>query len=208
MAFAGWLGLCVYVSGLLDGTRAYAAVLSGYTVALVAIQQTDTPQNVFETGMARGTAIAVGIVAIAVVNDLLAAPDNYLQLASRLSALHRRVRDYAKVVLWDEVPDAADAAGLLRDISALNPELVSLATELAIGSIRSVAARNTALELIAELHAARVLQALPVTADPACRNLVASALDRSAGIPSPVSAATWNDDASSFAPSSRRWLVP
>lgn len=37
-AFAGWMGLCVvYAAGLTDGNRAYAAVLSGYTVALVAI---------------------------------------------------------------------------------------------------------------------------------------------------------------------------
>jgi uncharacterized membrane protein YccC len=58
-AFAGWIGLCVYAAGLLDGNRAYAAVLSGYTVAFVAIQQMDTPGHVFETGMARGAGIAV-----------------------------------------------------------------------------------------------------------------------------------------------------
>src|SRR6201997_5221435 len=63
-AFAGWIGLCVYAAGLLDGNRAYyAAVLSGYTVAFVAIQQIDTPEHVFETGMARGATIAVGIAA-------------------------------------------------------------------------------------------------------------------------------------------------
>src|SRR5215467_13332054 len=49
-AFAGWVGLCVYAAGLLDGNRAYAAVLSGYTVAIVAIQQIDTPARTFETG--------------------------------------------------------------------------------------------------------------------------------------------------------------
>src|SRR5262245_39220286 len=69
-AFALWLGLCVYAAGLLDGSRAYAAVLSGYTVAIVAIQQFDAPGHVFESGMARGAAIAIGITAIAMVNDL------------------------------------------------------------------------------------------------------------------------------------------
>src|SRR5262245_20725512 len=72
-AFAGWIGLSVYAARLLDGNRAYAAVLSGYTVAIVAIQQIDTPARTFETGMARGGAIAVGIGAIALVNALLAA---------------------------------------------------------------------------------------------------------------------------------------
>ena len=68
-AFALWVGLCVYAAGLLDGNRAYAAVLSGYSVALIAIQQLDAPDHVFESGMARGAAIAVGVAAIAVVND-------------------------------------------------------------------------------------------------------------------------------------------
>src|SRR5215467_8860863 len=90
-AFAAWVGLCVYAAGLLDGNRAYGAVLSGYSVALIAIQQLDTPDHVFESGMARGAAIAIGIAAIALVNDVLAAPDMHPQLTSRLAALHRRV---------------------------------------------------------------------------------------------------------------------
>ena len=31
-AFAVWIGICVFAANLLDGYRAYAAVLSGYTV--------------------------------------------------------------------------------------------------------------------------------------------------------------------------------
>ena len=110
----------------MDGNRAYAAVLSGYTVALIAIQQLDTPQHVFESGVARGAAIAVGIAAVAFVNDLLAAPDSFPRLASQLAALHARVRDYAKPVPRDEATDAATAAGLLRDIAALRPEIDKL----------------------------------------------------------------------------------
>jgi uncharacterized membrane protein YccC len=83
-AFAAWIGLCVYVAGLLDGNRAYAAVLSGYTVAFVAIQEIDMPEHAFETGMARGAGIAVGIAAIALVNDLLAAPASFPLLSARL----------------------------------------------------------------------------------------------------------------------------
>src|SRR5215813_11012473 len=57
-----WLGLCVFAAKLLDGYRAYAAVLAGYTVGIIATQQIDNPQHVFEVGMERGAAIAVGIV--------------------------------------------------------------------------------------------------------------------------------------------------
>jgi uncharacterized membrane protein YccC len=90
--FAAWVGLCVCAAGLLDGNHAYAAVLSGYTVALIAIQQLDAPEHVFESGMARGAAIAVGVAAIAVVNDLLAAPDSFPQLASQLAGAAVRHR--------------------------------------------------------------------------------------------------------------------
>jgi len=50
IGFAAWLGLCVYVGGLLDGNRAYSGILSGYTVALVAVTQIDSPQNIFLGG--------------------------------------------------------------------------------------------------------------------------------------------------------------
>ena len=175
-AFAGWIGLCVFAAELMDGNRAYAAVLSGYTLALIAIQQLDTPQHVFESSVARGAAIAVGIAAVAFVNDLLAAPDSFPRLASQLAALHRRVRDYAKPVPRDKATYAATAAGLLRDIAALRPEITSLATELASGSIRSAAARSTAVALVAAVHAARVLNAVFAATNPAMGDTSAATL--------------------------------
>jgi len=178
VAFAGWIGLCVYAAGLLDGNRAYAAVLSGYSVGLIAIQQIDAPGQVFRSGMERGAAIAVGIAAIALVNDLLAAPDNYPQLASRLAALHLRIGQYAKPLLRDAEPDLTTAAGLLGDIAALRPEIASLAMESASGAIRSAAARSTAVALVAQVHAARVLSAVVASTAPTLRTRIAVALDR------------------------------
>src|SRR5260221_9897204 len=90
-AFAAWLGICVYAVGLLDGIRAYAAALSGYTLAFIAVQQIDNPQHVFESAMARGAAITVGILAITIVDDLLAAPDQHPRLAAQLESLRLRV---------------------------------------------------------------------------------------------------------------------
>jgi len=182
-AFAGWIGLCVFAAGLMDGNRAYAAVLSGYTVALIAIQQLDTPQHVFESSVARGAAIAVGITAVALVNDLLAAPDSFPQLASQLAALHARVRDYAKPVPSDEATDTATAAGLLRDIAALRPEIASLATESASGSIRSAAARSAAVALVAAVHAARALKAVVTATNPAMGDMSAATLESRALAP-------------------------
>src|SRR3981189_89087 len=60
IGFAGWLGLCVCGGGVLDANRAYGAILSGYTVAQVAVTQIDAPQNIFLSGINRGAAIVVG----------------------------------------------------------------------------------------------------------------------------------------------------
>ncbi|HTE81403.1 MAG TPA: FUSC family protein [Reyranella sp.] len=162
LAFAVWVGMCVYAAYVSDGNRAYAAVLSGYTVAIVAIQEIDAPQHLFETGIARGAAITVGIAVIAVVNDLLAAPDRHVGLASQLANLHRRVRDFARTVTRGEPADPMSTAGLLREITALRSEMLSLVTESASGSNRSAAARDAAVALVAEVHAARALSARDV----------------------------------------------
>src|SRR5882757_11137749 len=81
IGFAAWLGLCVYVGGLLDGNRAYSGILSGYTVALVAVTQIDSPQNIFSAGVNRGAAIVVGIAALALISDVFAAPNVHTGLS-------------------------------------------------------------------------------------------------------------------------------
>ncbi len=178
LAFAAWVGVCVYVAALSDGFRAYGAVLSGYTVALVAIQMIDTPGQVFDFGMQRGAAIALGIATIAVVNDLLVAPDRHLELAAQLAALHRRVRDHAKAVIRGEATDPPATAGLLRETAALRSEITSLVTESSSGPTKSAAARKTAVALVAQIHALRVVQALPVDVDLAARDWALSELRR------------------------------
>src|SRR5258707_13545197 len=92
IGFAGWLGLCGYVGGLLDGNRAYSAVLSGYTVALVAVTQIDSPQNIFSAGINRGAAIMVGIAALALISDLFAAPNVHTRLSDELISAHPRLQ--------------------------------------------------------------------------------------------------------------------
>jgi uncharacterized membrane protein YccC len=154
-AFAVWLGVCVFAAKLLDGYRAYAAVLSGYTVALIATQQIDTPQHVFESGMARGAAIVVGILSMAVVNTLMSAPDRQPRLVMQLVAIHRRVREYASAAFRGEPGNSTTFLTLLREIVALRPEIASVALESSSGPVRSAAARSVIVGLIAELQAAR-----------------------------------------------------
>jgi uncharacterized membrane protein YccC len=172
IAFAAWLGLCVYLSGLLDGNRAYAAVLSGYTVAFLAVQQMDDPAHVFESSMARGAAIVIGIVSVTIINDVLSAPDRHPGLAAQLADIHRRIRDCAKAAILGGAVRPVRSAALTAEIVALHPEIASLAVESSNGPARRAAAQNAAAALLAELHAVRAFSVLPLIPDGPSRDAI------------------------------------
>src|ERR1700730_993507 len=92
IGFAGWLG-------------AYSAVLCGYTVALVAVTQIDSPQNIFSAGINRGAAILVGIAAVTLISELFAAPNVHTGLSGKLTSVHRRIRAFALAILRGESAD-------------------------------------------------------------------------------------------------------
>src|SRR5713101_4424321 len=176
IGFAGWLGLCVYVGGLLDGNRAYSAVLSGYTVALVAMTQIDSPQNIFSAGINRGAAIVVGIAALALISELFAAPNVHPGLSGKLAAAHQRVRAFAFAILRGESADPIQSANLLREITALRPDITALVAESSGGGARAAAARSAAVALVAEVSAAGALASLPANTLPSLRRAFGEAL--------------------------------
>ncbi len=178
LAFAAWVGLCVYVAALSDGNRAYGAVLSGYTVAIVAIQQIDTPGDVFDFGVQRGAAVALEIAAIAVVNDLLVAPDRHLELAAQLAAIHRRVREQAKAVIRGEATDPSSTAALLRQTAALRSDIRSSRDGVEQRLSRRAAARSTAVALVAQIHAVRIVKSLSIDVDLTARDWALGELRR------------------------------
>src|SRR3979490_1839860 len=163
IGFAGWLGLCVYVGGPFDGNTAYSAVLSGYTVALVAVTQIDSPQNIFSVGINRGAAILVGIAALTLISEPVPARNVHTGLAGKLGAAHRRVRDFALAILRGESADPIQSANLLREITALHPDITALVAESSSGWAGAAAARSAAVALVAEVSAAGALAWLPAT---------------------------------------------
>src|SRR5712671_4577991 len=176
IGFAGWLGLCVYAGGLLDGNRAYSAVLSGYTVALVAMTQIDSPQNIFSAGINRGAAIVVGIAALALISDVFAAPNVHTGLSGKLMAAHRRVRTFALAILRGESANPIQSANLLREITTLRPDITALVVESSGGGARAAAARSAAVALVAEVSAAGALASLPANTLPSLRRALGEAL--------------------------------
>jgi uncharacterized membrane protein YccC len=181
IGFASWLGLCVYAGGLLDGNRAYSAVLSGYTVALVAVTQIDSPQNIFSAGINRGAAIVVGIAAVALVSELFAAPNVHTGLSGKVIAAHQRVRAFALAILRGERADPIQSAALLHEITALHPDITALAAESSGGGARGAAARSAAVALVAEVSAAGALASLPAATLPSLRRTLADALGDESG---------------------------
>jgi uncharacterized membrane protein YccC len=176
LAFAGWLGLCVYVGGFLDGNRAYGAALAGYTAALVAVTQIDSPGSIFDAGVNRGAAIMVGIAALALISDGFAAPNLHTDLSGKLAAAQWRVRALARAILRGESADPIQSANLLREITALRPDITALAAESSDGSARGAAARSAAVALVAEVSAATALASLPAAALSSLRSTLADAL--------------------------------
>ena len=138
IVFAAWLGLCVYVGGLLEDSRAYGAVLSGYTVALVAVVQIDSPQNIVLAGFNRGAAIVVGVAALALISDVFGAPNLDASLPAKLTTTHRRIIAVALAILGGKSADPIQSANLLREITALRPDISALAVEFGswIGATR------------------------------------------------------------------------
>jgi hypothetical protein len=160
----------------LDGNRAYGAVLSGYTVAVVAVTQIDSPQNIFLAGVNRGAAIVVGVAALALVSDFFAAPNVHTGLAGKLTAAHRRVHAFALAILRGESPEPIQSANLLREITALHPDITALAAESSDGWARGAAARSAAVALVAEVNAANALASLPATTSPSLRKALGEAV--------------------------------
>jgi uncharacterized membrane protein YccC len=181
IAYASWLGLCVYAGGLLDGNRAAGAVLAGFTVAFVAVIQLDSPQNIFLAGVDRGAVIAVGIVALAVVNDMFLAPNLHTVLSGKIAAVHQRVRAFVLAILRGESTDPIQSANLLREITALHPDISALVIESNAGWARGAAARTAAVALVAEVRAAVAVALLPSTTSPSLRSALARALGNAHG---------------------------
>jgi uncharacterized membrane protein YccC len=176
LGFAGWLGLCVYVGGLLEGNRAYGAVLVGYTVANVAVVKIDSPQDIFLAGVNRGAAIVVGIAAIALINDLFAAPNTYTSLIGKIGKAHQRVRDFTLAILRGGSAHPIQLANLLREITALHPDITTLAVESSGGGVKAEVAACAAVALVAEVRAASALASFPVDTVPSLRGALGQAL--------------------------------
>ncbi|WP_095154954.1 FUSC family protein [Pseudomonas sp. Irchel 3E13] len=71
ICLALWLGLCTACSTLLRSAWAYAFVLAGYTVAIIALPAVNHPLLIFDQAVARCTEISLGIICATLSSALL-----------------------------------------------------------------------------------------------------------------------------------------
>src|SRR6266853_2022859 len=159
-AFILWMCVCVFVASYFRGFRAYAAVLSGYTVGIITVVNIDTPQKVFTTMTDRVAAITIGILCVTLINDLFGSPPVWLGLERRITQVWHDVRDYARDVL-DGAKDGAERAGmLLAAVAGLRDEVDIVAHDMADGRHRAGGARSAMLALVEIVQQVRLLSLL------------------------------------------------
>jgi uncharacterized membrane protein YccC len=159
-AFICWISICVFVASYLRGYQAYAAVLSGYTVAIIALVNIDTPQNVFTTMTDRMAAIAIGILCVTLINDVFGSPPVWRGLNRRMNDIWSDVRGYAREVLSGNEEKPEPAAALLAQISGLRDQVDIVAHDMADGRRRAAGARSAMLALVEIVQQVRLLRLL------------------------------------------------
>ncbi len=159
-AFVCWICICAFVASYFRGYQAYAAVLSGYTVAIIALVNIDTPQNVFTTMTDRMAAITIGILCVTLINDVFGSPPVWRGLDGRINDIWRDVRSYARDVLSGNQENPERTGALLAQISGLRDQVDIVANDMADGRHRAAGARSAMLALVEIVQQVRLLRLL------------------------------------------------
>ena len=187
LAFALWLAGCTFVAALLRDFRSYGAVLSGYTVGIIAVSGIDAPAGALSATLNRVAAILIGIAAVAVVNLLLARPAAFEALVTELRGHLAAVTALALVTLERRAtPGEWTSVSMGTPILALQTQATYAASELAGGRARRDGAMAAIAGLLGMISACRALAAMPE--DPQSDTLLSQAAAALRGDPAPLAA--------------------
>jgi uncharacterized membrane protein YccC len=165
LAFAGWLGLCVYVS-LLDRTpRSYMFVLAGYSACLIGLPSLDTPGAIFTIATLRVQEIFLGILCGSLIHGIVFPSSVTDLLLSRVDAILRDAVRWSRDSIGAQGGPELDTERrrLAQDVTELHQMSVHLPFETARTAprLRTVRALQDQLSILLPLAAAledRVLQ--------------------------------------------------
>ncbi|MGJ5099487.1 FUSC family protein [Bradyrhizobium sp. HKCCYLRH2057] len=86
-----WIGVCAFAGNLVRGYASYAAMLSGYSAAMVALLDSAHPEHVLALGADRVLTVSVGILAALLIGLLFAAPGDDISLLEKARLLSGRL---------------------------------------------------------------------------------------------------------------------
>jgi uncharacterized membrane protein YccC len=157
LSFALWLGLCTFLASLLRYFRSYGAVLSGYTIALIALAAVQDPGNVFHLATARIAVVTLGVSITALVFLLTDTGPRPAQVLAGITRLVAAVGGLVRQALAQE-----DVAALRAARSKVAGELTALDQTVEFVSVEDTgfgrhadAIRLAVAELFAMLTAAQ-----------------------------------------------------
>jgi uncharacterized membrane protein YccC len=128
-----WASACSLVSTLLRNFAAYAAMLAGYTLIIIAGYSISAPDQVFEISVSRASEICVGIVSGTLIIGLTDLGDAPGRLSALLSGLIGETAAHLSGVLAAKNTPGTDGRmirrSLVRRVAALDPIIDQAAGE-------------------------------------------------------------------------------
>ncbi|RKU05412.1 FUSC family protein [Burkholderia sp. Nafp2/4-1b] len=118
-ALAVWIGLCAGVATFLRNFRAYAAVLAGYTAAIIAMDAASAPLHAFDIATARFLYVVVGILCGAAFETVFAPGSPLRDVRTRLARYLERAVAVGAAALRRE-PNGAAVHRLFADALELD----------------------------------------------------------------------------------------
>lgn len=128
-AVAAWVALCIYVSLLDRSPRAYAFLLAGYTVAVIALPQATDSPALFANVVARIEEVAIGALCAALIQTLVLPQSIRASFDAKLDAMIKNAQHWIIDALSMEASTGAEEE-LRKRLAADLAELKALAMNL------------------------------------------------------------------------------
>ncbi|MEM5398847.1 FUSC family protein [Paraburkholderia unamae] len=157
LGLAGWIGLCTGLATALRNFRAYAAVLAGYTAAIIGLDAASAPLHAFDIALARFVYVVVGILVEATLTAILAPGAPLREVREQFHGYVSKASQFGARALRRETDEVAIhklfAAALELDTAAEYAAAASAEVRLAVGHLR--AAIVAVLTQLSAIHALR-----------------------------------------------------
>jgi len=128
-----WVSACSFVSSLLRNFGAYAALLAGFTIIIIARTSIGAPDQVFNIAVARASEICVGIVCGTLVIGLTDLGTSPARLAALLTQLIAEIAEHLVQILTEtgslHTGNPKQLSALIARTAALDPIIGQAAGE-------------------------------------------------------------------------------